>query len=72
MGVPPSLWAAQEEAAAQALLEELEVQKHMFIKDVKRVRNEEASKFNTCPILNDRCDHLSASRGCGRLDLIEQ
>jgi tousled-like kinase len=44
----------REEAAIVQQLEDLDTQKHLFIKDVKRLRSEEASKFNGCPILNDR------------------
>uniref|UniRef100_A0A7S1ISB4 Protein kinase domain-containing protein n=1 Tax=Eutreptiella gymnastica TaxID=73025 RepID=A0A7S1ISB4_9EUGL len=44
----------KEEAVLQAEMDSLDVQKHVFIKDIKRIRNEDASRFNKCPVLNER------------------
>eukprot|EP00667_Euglena_gracilis_P005795 EG_transcript_5834 len=44
----------KEEQMALAHLEELEVQKHIFIKDIRRMHSEDVSSFRNFPILNDR------------------
>uniref|UniRef100_A0A7S4CXA6 Protein kinase domain-containing protein n=1 Tax=Eutreptiella gymnastica TaxID=73025 RepID=A0A7S4CXA6_9EUGL len=44
----------KEEAVLLAEIDSLDAQKHLFIKDIKRIRNEDSSRFNACPILNER------------------
>eukprot|EP00761_Pharyngomonas_kirbyi_P009781 gb/GECH01009799.1/.p1 GENE.gb/GECH01009799.1/~~gb/GECH01009799.1/.p1 ORF type:complete len:774 (+),score=175.72 gb/GECH01009799.1/:1-2322(+) len=44
----------KEEASLQNDLEKLEMKKHMHWKEIKRIRDEDNSRFNNCPVLNGR------------------
>ena len=47
-----------------AEIDSLDAQKHLFIKDIKRIRNEDSSRFNACPILNERYASRSPQGQC--------
>jgi tousled-like kinase len=44
----------KEEGNLQNELENIEIQKQLFIKDVRRIRSEDSSKFNNSPVLHSR------------------